>query len=185
MKCPVKLHLGCFLYYFSVLKFPFVFLFIVYISLLRNRFPIFSHITFVFKFTDIFIITVLKSLCANSNICITSGFVSVNSNFPGFSLILKVFFVYPINFDWMWDIVNMTLLACVHYVLSRVQLCDPRLFCSWDFPCRNTGVGYHFLLQGSFPSQGLKLHLLHWQADSLPLSHLGILHYLKFRLCCH
>ena len=35
---------------------------------------------------------------------------------------------------------------------------------------------YHFLLQGIFPAQGSNLHLLcllHWQADSLPLSHLG------------
>ena len=38
----------------------------------------------------------------------------------------------------------------------------------------NTGVGCHLLLQGIFLTQGLKprlLHLLHWQADSLPLSH--------------
>ena len=29
------------------------------------------------------------------------------------------------------------------------------------------------LLQGIFPTQGWNLHLLHWQADSLPLSHQG------------
>ena len=36
----------------------------------------------------------------------------------------------------------------------------------------------HFLFEGIFPTQGSNLcllHLLHWQADSLPLSHLGIL----------
>ena len=36
----------------------------------------------------------------------------------------------------------------------------------------NTGVGCHFLLQGIFPTQGSKLHLLHplyLQVDSLPL----------------
>ena len=33
--------------------------------------------------------------------------------------------------------------------------------------------GLSFLLQGIFPTQGSNLHLLHWQADSLPLSHLG------------
>ena len=32
---------------------------------------------------------------------------------------------------------------------------------------------YHFLLQGIFPSQGSNLCLLHWQVDSLPLSHQG------------
>ena len=33
--------------------------------------------------------------------------------------------------------------------------------------------GFHFLLQGTLPTQGLNLCLLHWQASSLPLSHLG------------
>ena len=43
---------------------------------------------------------------------------------------------------------------------------------------KNTGVACHFLLQGIFPTQGsnlILLHLLHWQADSLPLCHLGAL----------
>ena len=31
---------------------------------------------------------------------------------------------------------------------------------SWDFPGKNTGVGYHFLLQEIFPTQGSNLHLL-------------------------
>ena len=34
-------------------------------------------------------------------------------------------------------------------------------------------VGCHFLLQGIFLTQGWNLHLLHWQEDSLPLSHQG------------
>ena len=48
-----------------------------------------------------------------------------------------------------------------------------RLLCPWDFPGNNAGVGYHFLLPGLFPNQGSNLSLLHWQGDSLPLSHLG------------
>ena len=43
-------------------------------------------------------------------------------------------------------------------------------------PGKNTGVGWHFLHQGIFPTQGSNpcfLHLLHWQADSLPMCHLG------------
>ena len=57
--------------------------------------------------------------------------------------------------------------------------CDPqgleatRLLCPWDFPGKNTRVGCHFFLQGTLPTQKSNLHLLHWQADSLPLSHLG------------
>ena len=48
-----------------------------------------------------------------------------------------------------------------------------RLLCPWDFPGKNTRMGCHFLLQGIFLTQGLNPHLLPWQADSLPLSHLG------------
>ena len=60
-------------------------------------------------------------------------------------------------------------------------LCDPmdtRLLCPWNFPGKNTRVGCHVLLRGIFPTQGLNpclLQLLYWQADSLPLSHLGSL----------
>ena len=32
-------------------------------------------------------------------------------------------------------------------------------------------VGCHFLFQGIFPTRRSNLHLLHWQVDSLPLSH--------------
>ena len=41
-----------------------------------------------------------------------------------------------------------------------------------DSPGKNTRLGCHALLQGIFPTQGLKLHLLsllHWQVGSLPL----------------
>ena len=41
------------------------------------------------------------------------------------------------------------------------------------FPGKNAGVSHHFLIQGIFPTQGLNLCLLHWQADSVPLSHQG------------
>ena len=49
-----------------------------------------------------------------------------------------------------------------------------RLFCPWDFPSKNTGVGCHFLLQGILLTQGpnpcppTSSALL---VDSLPLSH--------------
>ena len=37
----------------------------------------------------------------------------------------------------------------------------------------NTGAGCYFLLQGIFLTQGSNSSLLHWQADSLKLSHQG------------
>ena len=42
-----------------------------------------------------------------------------------------------------------------------------------DSPGKNTGVSSYALLQGIFPTQGLKrylLYLLHWQVRSLPLA---------------
>ena len=70
--------------------------------------------------------------------------------------------------------------TCLH-ALGCPALCDPMAY-NWpgssvrNFPGENTGVGCHFLLLWIFPAQGLNSHflcLLHWQADSLPLGHLG------------
>ena len=59
-----------------------------------------------------------------------------------------------------------------HSVVSNPMDCSlPGSFVHGDSPDRNTGVGCHFLLQGIFLTQGLNLcllHLLHWQAGSLP-----------------
>ena len=69
--------------------------------------------------------------------------------------------------------------SCCCSVASRSNALRPhglqhtRLLCPWDFPGKNTGVGWHFLLQGILLTQGKNLHLLHWQAGSLPLSHQG------------
>ena len=44
------------------------------------------------------------------------------------------------------------------------SLCDPyglQLLCAWNSLGKNTRVGYHSLLQGIFPTQGLILGLLH------------------------
>ena len=52
-----------------------------------------------------------------------------------------------------------------HSVISDVlQPHGPQptsLHCPWDFPGKNTGVGWHFLLQRIIPTQGLNPHLLH------------------------
>ena len=59
---------------------------------------------------------------------------------------------------------------------------------SMSFPGKNIGVDCHFLLQGIFSTQGLNpclSRLLHWQADSLPLRHLGSPGYPEtYFLCC-
>ena len=66
----------------------------------------------------------------------------------------------------------MLMLSC--FVLSDSWrphgLCNlPGLLCPWNFPGKNTGVGYHALLQGIIHTQGSNLPvpcLLHWQAGS-------------------
>ena len=64
-----------------------------------------------------------------------------------------------------------------------------------DSPGKNTRMGCYFLLQGIFLTEGSNprpLHLLHWQAGSLPLCHLGspnqlymYIYQLFFRLFSH
>ena len=77
---------------------------------------------------------------------------------------------------------KFVILKCTVCMLSRVQLsvtpwtAAHQALLSMSFPGKNTGVDCHFLLQGIFSTQGLNpclSRLLHWQADSLPLHHLG------------
>ena len=95
---------------------------------------------------------------------------------------------------------SLVLLASLHlspYFVVVQSLSHVRLFLtlwttahqpplSMDFPGKSPGAGCHFLLQGIFLSQGLNLGLLHWQVDSLPLSHQGNplhVHLGNFQLC--
>ena len=67
------------------------------------------------------------------------------------------------------------LLSCVWFFATPWTVaCQAPL--SMRFPGKNTGVGCHFLLQGIFPTQGSKLHLLHcwwilyrWATKEAPL----------------
>ena len=68
--------------------------------------------------------------------------------------------------------------VCVYSVpQSCPTLCDPmdpaRLLRPWNFPGKNTGEDCHFLLQGIFPTQGLKLGLPHCRQTLYCLSHQG------------
>ena len=48
-----------------------------------------------------------------------------------------------------------------------------RLLCPWNSPGKNTGVGCHFLLQGTFPTQRSNPGLLHYRWILYCLSHQG------------
>ena len=90
--------------------------------------------------------------------------------------------------DTIWRLKKcMCLCVCVRALsysvmsdfLQRPGLQAVRFLCPWNFPGKNTGVGFHFLFQRVFSTQGSNLcllHLLHWQMDSLPLAPPGIQH---------
>ena len=68
---------------------------------------------------------------------------------------------------YLQDEVGAKCPICWLVAKSRPTLCDPcglqptRLLCPWDIPFKNTAVGCHSPLQGSFPTQGSNLCLLH------------------------
>ena len=70
-------------------------------------------------------------------------------------------------------------MCCCLVAKSCSTFCDPWIvtcqapLCPWNSPGKNTGVSFHFLLQGFFLTQGLNLYLLHWEEDSLTLNHQG------------
>ena len=82
--------------------------------------------------------------------------------------------------DWKSSEIFCSAICCCGLV---AQLCltllqphgrqPSRLLCPWDLPGKDFGVGYCALLQGFLPTLGWNLHLLRWQASSLPLSHQG------------
>ena len=70
-------------------------------------------------------------------------------------------------------VVTVQLLSQARLFCEAHGLQPSRLHCPWNFPGKDTGVGSYFFLRGIFLSQELNLCILHWQVDSLPLSHLG------------
>ena len=65
---------------------------------------------------------------------------------------------------------------------NLVGLQPTRIPCPWNSPGKHAGVGFHFLLQGIFPTQRWNprlLRLLRWQVGSLPVCHHGSLFFLQ------
>ena len=117
------------------------------------------------------------SLCAPNS---TLGTFATNSTHlvvpvgdPRATLVLTIF---PSSAQSPGPYTYMCVCMLSHSVVSDSRsphgLYPAWLLCPWDVPGKNTRAGYHVLLQGIFPTQGLNpclFHLLHWQADSLPL----------------
>ena len=113
------------------------------------------------------------SLC--SNIYVSQRILKSNKTR---SLLTKLIFVKHLKQCLVYDklLVVIIMYAQVTESCPTLQLhgLQPaRLLCPQNFPGKNTGVGCHFLLQGIFQTQGLNLHFLHWQANSLPKRYLG------------
>ena len=94
---------------------------------------------------------------------IVSSTFSKSSLYDLYCCILTIFFVCA----------HAQSLSCVQLFLWPCGLYPARLLRPWDFLGKNTGMSCYFLLQWIFLTQGLNPRLLHWQPDSLPLSHLG------------
>ena len=97
-----------------------------------------------------------------------------NSNVPCQKLLCKWFGSYRDEVYKEYIHAQLCLTLCNP---MRVASVATRLLCPWNFPGKKTGVGCHLLLQ-IFSTQGLNplLRPLHWQTDSLLLSHLGNLY---------
>ena len=79
---------------------------------------------------------------------------------------------------------NPTITYCVRVAQSCPTLFNSmnhlepiRLLCLWNSPDKHTRVGCYFLLQGTFPTQGLNLGLLHCGQILYHLSHQGRYYY--------
>ena len=59
------------------------------------------------------------------------------------------------------SVLGVSVCACVYACALQPHVLPARLLWPWDFPGKNTGVAYHFLLQGNFLAQGSSLRLLH------------------------
>ena len=62
-------------------------------------------------------------------------------------------------------------------------LLPTKLLCPWDSLGKNTGVDFHALLQGIFPTQGLNLGLPHCRQILYHLSHQGSPRMLEWVTC--
>ena len=69
--------------------------------------------------------------------------------------------------------VKLKSLSCVRLFATPWTVACTRLLCPWDFLGQSTGVGCHFLLQGSFPTQGSNPGLPHCRQTLYHLSHQG------------
>ena len=106
--------------------------------------------------------------------------IHLNLDFDTDSLtvLVSVFLNFIIFKMGYWQLYRDFMSGCAKLCLIFCDPMDHGPWGSWNFSGKNTGVDCHFLGQGIFPTQKLNphfLHLLHWQANFLPLCQLGSL----------
>ena len=74
---------------------------------------------------------------------------------------------------WGTSVLFLAVESCVSDSLRPHGLWPARLLCPWDSPGKNTGVGYHALLQGIFPTQGSNPGIPHCRRILYHLSQSG------------
>ena len=99
--------------------------------------------------------------------------------------VLKLMFAQFCKYTKYHSTVYFKELNCMVCIVVVLSLSHVQLFvtpwtvvCPWHSPGKIPGVGYHFLLQGTFLTQGSNTNLLHWQASCLPPSHQGSMYWL-------
>ena len=80
---------------------------------------------------------------------------------------------------FIYYICNICACSVTSNSLQPYELQPNRLFCPWDFPGKNSGVGGHLLLQRILLTQGLNSHVQHCRRILYLLSHQGIIPHLK------
>ena len=125
----------------------------------------------------------VQKILASLNICLSFHLSFLLRLHPPLCFLRLLFHLMPTRNSSRSAVLKfLCVCVCVCSVMSDslwphgLQL--TRVPCPWNFPDKNTRVGCHFILQGTFLTQGLDLHLpclLHRQADSLPWCHLGSL----------
>ena len=122
-----------------------------------------------------------NSLGAISGQSTMSGVEISQCQWPGFVILVLHFqavwprtaWFSPLSFYFLNSKVGCCMLGrlVVSNSLWSHGLQPTRLLSPWNSP--GTGVCWYSLLQGVFLTQESNSHLVHWQANSLPLSHQG------------
>ena len=91
----------------------------------------------------------------------------------------SLFFLFKQSINWLYfSSSGQKVCVCVSCSVMSDSLqphgLEPvSLLCPWNSPGKNTGVAYHFLLQGIFMTDGSKPVLLHFRQILFLLSHQG------------